>query len=418
MQSRGEVDALIDALRHSEATVRKGAAAALRALGAWQAVPALEAALIAEHDWQAHAAITAALQYLDRDIHIETMVKNKDIRGLTKMLNSRRIEDVLTACEALSTIGDRNAAEGLVMVFRNPLLPNNARLAAAEALLKLESAPAVVTLLGALRRDNWQVRRNAAAVLGQLQAGWATEPLIKALQDPNVTVRRTAAAALRRIASPEAIVAAAAFEATQKKSTQELDPVEPAQQVAQEPVQSAQRPQVPEVTAAPGPAPAPAAITDTSVSVKTPSSDGSNSPVAEPVKSNEGAKPAEADKSATVAVAPPTSSDQPDTRAASTAEPASAAIEPPTAPMLSPTPTSFADALPTPAVFRKGTTGPLSSVPAAAPGAPAPATNADNAQPNAAENLAPENSEKPTSSSESQDQKTSAESTGNSPQSS
>ena len=116
MQSRGEVDALIDALRHPEATVRKGAAAALRALGAWQAVPALEAALAVEQDWQAHAAITAALQYLDRDIHIETMVKNKDIRGLTKMLNSRRVEDILTACDALGTIGDRNAVEGLVMV--------------------------------------------------------------------------------------------------------------------------------------------------------------------------------------------------------------------------------------------------------------------------------------------------------------
>src|SRR5258708_29849799 len=195
MQSRGEVDALIDALRHPEATVRKGAAAALRALGAWQAVPALEAALAVEQDWQAHAAITAALQYLDRDIHIETMVKNKDIRGLTKMLNSRRVEDVLTACDALGTIGDRNAVEGLVMVFRNPLLPNNARLAAAEALLKLESAPAVVTLLGALRRENWQVRRNAAAGLGKLQGARATDPVIKALEDQNVTVRRTQAAA-------------------------------------------------------------------------------------------------------------------------------------------------------------------------------------------------------------------------------
>src|SRR5258706_15088257 len=135
------------------------------------------------------------------------MVKNKDIRGLSKMLTSPKNEDIITACRALGKIGDRRAVESLVTVFRSPLLPSNVRLAAAEALLELESAPAVVTLLGALRRDNWQVRRNAAAVLGQLQAAWATDPLIKALDDQNVTVRRTAAAALRRINTPEAITA-------------------------------------------------------------------------------------------------------------------------------------------------------------------------------------------------------------------
>ena len=219
LQSHGEIDALIEALRHREASVRKGAAAALRALGAWQAVPALEAALAVESDWQAHAAISAALQYLDRDIHIETMLKNKDVRGLSKMLSSPKPEDILQACTMLGALGDRQAVESLVTVFRNPLLPNNVRLAAAEALLKLESAPAVVTLLGALRRDDWQVRRNAAAVLGQLQATWAAEPLIKLLNDPNQSVRRTAAAALHRISTPEAIRAAKSFDEAQARES-------------------------------------------------------------------------------------------------------------------------------------------------------------------------------------------------------
>src|SRR5262249_4219985 len=190
----------------------------------WQAVPALEAAIAVEQDWQAHAALTASLQYLDRDIHIETMRKNKDIRGLSKMLTSPKLDDVITAFEALGSLGDRHAVEPLVMVFRNPLMPSAACLAAAEALLKLESAPAVVTLLGALRRgDNWQVRRNAAAVLGQLQATWATQPLIDALKDPNVTVRKTAAAALHRINTPDGVRAAKAFDKAQAKlSTQEM----------------------------------------------------------------------------------------------------------------------------------------------------------------------------------------------------
>src|SRR5512141_3423790 len=99
MQSKSDVDGLIEALRHREPSARRGAAAALRALGAWQAVPALQAALGMEQDWQAHAAIVAAIQYLDRDIHIETMIKNRDVPGLSKMLNSSKVDDVLIACE-------------------------------------------------------------------------------------------------------------------------------------------------------------------------------------------------------------------------------------------------------------------------------------------------------------------------------
>lgn len=225
MQSQSDIEGLIAALRNAEPGVRKDAAAALRAIGAWQAVPALKVALAVEQDWQAHAALNAALQYLDHDIHIETMIKHRDVDGLLKMLNSANVDDVMQACDALATTGDRRATEPLVMVFRNPLLPNKARLSAAEALLKLESAPAVVTLLGALRRDEWQVRRNAAAVLGQLQATWATEPLIKALEDSNPIVRRTALAALHRIGTPEALAAIKAFEESpHKRETQESTP--------------------------------------------------------------------------------------------------------------------------------------------------------------------------------------------------
>ncbi len=215
LQTKRDVDGLIAALRYTDPSVRRGAVAALRALSAWQAVPALQAQLVIENDWQVHAAISAALQYLDHDLHVELMVKNRDVRGLTKMLNSVRHEDVITACEALGELGDRHAAEPLIMVFRNLAQPAKVRLAAAEALIKLESAPAVVTLLAALRRNDWQVRRNAAAVLGQLKAVWATEPLINALKDPSPIVAKTAAAALKYIGTPEAVLAAKQFEAAQ-----------------------------------------------------------------------------------------------------------------------------------------------------------------------------------------------------------
>ncbi len=223
MQSQNDTEALIEALRHPDAGVRRRAAAALRAIGAWHAVPALEGALSTENDWQAHAAMTAAVQYLDHDVHIEQLVKSKDLRGLGKMLGSSRLDDVIIAAAALGNLGDRRAVEPLIMLFRNPLAPSKTRLAAAEALLKLESAPAVVTLLGALRRDDWQARRNAAAVLGQLQASWAVEPLIVTLKDTIPIVRKTAAAALRRIGLPEAVQAVNAYEeASRKAGTQPL----------------------------------------------------------------------------------------------------------------------------------------------------------------------------------------------------
>ena len=73
--------------------------------------------------------------------------------------------------------------------------------------LLLDSAPAIVTLLGALRNPDWQVRRNAAAMLGMVRASWAVVPLVAALDDPNEIVRRTVETALESINTPEARVA-------------------------------------------------------------------------------------------------------------------------------------------------------------------------------------------------------------------
>ena len=207
LQSKRDVEGLMAALMHQEASVRRGAAAALRTLGAWHAVPALQAALNVETDWQTYAALAAAYQYLDRDIHIEALIKNRDVRGLSKMLNSKRPDEIIIACEAIAAIGDRLGVEPLVMVFRNTLLPNKVRLAAAESLLKLDGAPAMVTLLQALRRDDWRIRQNAAAILGQLNAVWATEPLIRSLEDSNLDVVKASLLSLTRLGTPEAIEA-------------------------------------------------------------------------------------------------------------------------------------------------------------------------------------------------------------------
>ncbi len=207
LQSRHDKQGLLGALRYPDPEVRGRAAAALRTLNAVDTVPALKEALRVETDEQARRNMTVALHVLDRRTDVHTIVKSEDVERLINVLKSRHPDHVILAAKALGALGDRLAVEPLVILFQNPSSPPAVRLAAAEALLELKSAPAVVTLLGALRRDSWEVRRNAAAVLGQIQATWAVEPLAAALDDPHPVVRRTAAAALNRIGTAEAVAA-------------------------------------------------------------------------------------------------------------------------------------------------------------------------------------------------------------------
>ncbi|NDJ76920.1 MAG: HEAT repeat domain-containing protein [Chloroflexi bacterium] len=207
LQSRRDVQGLIAALRYPDPEIRKRAAVALRTLDATQAVPALKAAFRAETDRQVRANLSATLHVLDHRTDVGSLIQHQDLNGLIKALGSRNPDNVIRAAQALGQMNNRLAVEPLVMLFHNSSSPPKVRLAAADALLQLQSAPAVVTLLGALRRESWQVRRNAAAVLGQIQATWAVEPLAAALRDPHPVVRRTAAAALRRIGTADAIAA-------------------------------------------------------------------------------------------------------------------------------------------------------------------------------------------------------------------
>ena len=207
LQSRRDIQALIAALDYADPEIRRRAAAALQALDAHQAAAALRYALDRETDPQTRAVLAAALQTLEHHPDLDSLIQTGDVSGLIDVLKVRQPEHAIAAAEALGRLGDRIAVEPLVILFYNSSAPAAVRLAAAEALLELKSAPAVVTLLGALRRDSWEVRRNAAAVLGQIQATWAVKPLAAALHDPNPIVRRTAAAALRRIGTVEAVAA-------------------------------------------------------------------------------------------------------------------------------------------------------------------------------------------------------------------
>src|SRR5690606_8239132 len=96
--------------------------------------------------------------------------KTKSREDWVRQLSSPDAEVVIQAAQSLGDLGDQLATESLVIVFRNALLRDDVRLAAAQALLKLKSAPAVVTLLAGLVKDNWRIRHNSATVLGQVKA--------------------------------------------------------------------------------------------------------------------------------------------------------------------------------------------------------------------------------------------------------
>lgn len=202
LQTRLDIDSLVAALSHADATIRKRAAASLRTLGAFNTIPVLEKRLEIEPDPDVRATLAAALERL---LIEQGPVRNAATRRLVDQLNGEDLGQVLRAIHRLAALKDKTAVEALVQVFNTPQLPHHIRLAAAEALIVLESPPAMVVLLVALRRDDWMIRRSAAAILGQLRADWATGALIKCLEDENETVRRTAHAALEHIGTPEAL---------------------------------------------------------------------------------------------------------------------------------------------------------------------------------------------------------------------
>ncbi len=216
LQANSDIDGLIQALNNTDATTRKRAAAALRALGAFEAIEALEIALDRETDPETRSTILAALSILQqekerKDLNpqetMEMLVLRTIDPEIQRLIDDLNGTDNLKAIRAAQILGDKSAKEAvepMVMRFNSPKTPITVRLALAEALLKLESAPVEVALLGALRSTEWQVRRNSAAILGQLRAGWAVEPLAKAMFDGNEIVRKTAYAALKRINTPQA----------------------------------------------------------------------------------------------------------------------------------------------------------------------------------------------------------------------
>jgi hypothetical protein len=206
LQVQGDVRGLIEVLRQGDADLRGRAAMALRALGTASAIPALQDAILAESEPSVHSLLVATLEsILDQQAGEGMKSTGGIIAHLIARLNSPIVEHAVRAAQELAERQEKLAVEALMITFNNLKLAARVRLAAAEALLKLESAPMDVTLLRALRSPNWYIRRSAAAMLGQMESDWAVEPLTVALRDVNERVQSTARAALEHIGTPEAL---------------------------------------------------------------------------------------------------------------------------------------------------------------------------------------------------------------------
>ena len=217
LQAQRDSKGLINALQNEAPEVRRQAAAALRVIGAVEAIPALRRALAAEQDALTHTHLDMVLETLLAERQETEAARSTQTFQLIAQLKSSDPDIIIRAAQALGRLKDKTAVEALVLVFHNALLPANVRLAAAEALIEMESAPAVVTLVAALKSPSWQARRNAAAMLGLMNADWAVERLVDRLRDDHALVQRTAYAALQRIGTPRALEAARTFASQQAR---------------------------------------------------------------------------------------------------------------------------------------------------------------------------------------------------------
>jgi HEAT repeat protein len=211
MQVRNDVPALQAALRHPDPEIRRKAAVALRALDVPAALPALADALAIEADAPARASLLAAVQHFTPpDKLLPLLISQHNVEALIDLLYAGPAPAMHAVIEALVRLGDRSAVEALIIVFHAAdQVPDDVRYAAANALIALQSAPAIVTPLAALRRDQSAMRRMAALILGQTHATWAVPGLVDALADPDAEVRAAVREALTLIGTPAAHAALA-----------------------------------------------------------------------------------------------------------------------------------------------------------------------------------------------------------------
>jgi HEAT repeat protein len=227
LQAQRDFRGLINALQNEAPEIRQRAATALRVLGAVEALPTLRRVIEAEKVAATKKHLQTVLESMLQEVPEGELPMASKTRLLVDKLKSGDPAVIVMAARDLGKLQDKTAVEALVMIFHNSQLPTAARLSAAEALIQMNSAPAVVTLLAALNSESWQIRRNGVAVLGQLKADWAVARIADRLSDEHELVQRTARAALKRIGSNEARLALEAHINAQPHTRHHFGPDDP-----------------------------------------------------------------------------------------------------------------------------------------------------------------------------------------------
>ncbi len=185
---------LVEALHDEDRAVREAAAAALRKIGR-PAVSVLVQVLRHPNGNVQEASAAILKDLADPDT----------VEPLIGCLTSQNWVVRMHAAQALGTLGDERAIRPLVPLLMDPV--KAVRVDTTNALARI-GRPALVTLLAALRHEEWVLRLHACEALGKIRAEEAVEPLCEILvKDRDMAVRQDAARALGDIGHAKALEA-------------------------------------------------------------------------------------------------------------------------------------------------------------------------------------------------------------------
>ncbi len=187
------VQALTEALKDSDAEVRKSA---LHALSRFKTAGAFDAFMLALKDQDAEVREQAAFGLSQLRDHRAT-------DALIGALKDENAEVREKAAFALSQLRDSKTVPALVAALKDA--DEDVREQALFALSQIRDASSVPGLIGALNDPKADVRQQAAFALSQLRDPSAVPGLITALKDNDADVRQQAAFALSQIGDESAI---------------------------------------------------------------------------------------------------------------------------------------------------------------------------------------------------------------------
>ncbi len=212
------VPAMVPLMRHTDPGVRGYAATLLHARG-WRPEEKAEQlnyqiargqlAKAAQHGSAAIQSLESVIQtgaYNQRIAAVEALGKIDDKRVIKPLLAALRSNDPAVCAAAIGALGqsgDAQICDTIVGMLRHN--DGHVRTVTVEALARLGGARVVDTLKPMLRDPVWDVRRATAAALGKIKDSRAVEALTEVLSDDDADVRETTAIALGSLRDRRAI---------------------------------------------------------------------------------------------------------------------------------------------------------------------------------------------------------------------